>query len=902
MTTPKDEIKKRISVLQLLDDLAIEHRGVGQNIRCPWHDDAEPSCTIYEDHLFCHGGCGRKDAFDLWQVVHGSGFREALVALAGKTGVDLGGGQPADDAFAAFCQERRLRSELLLSVWRGAVRLHRQRKGARTRPALIVPTALGVDRVRYLDGAQGDEPKTSWRTRGGRAHWYGLDQAKEVLGRDGTPKVLYIVNGEPSVWACHQGGVAAVCTCAGEDGGTPRDADVLAGLGAPVRIVYDLDETGRRGAGKLLDALRRCGKFDDVAALALPDDLGDKGDVDDLHRKVGDEGLAQALAALPGVAPPRPAEEATTRPTQEPPRSPARGEPHDDIGNGQRLVRRHGDRFRYCAALGGYVSWSGSSWLPGGQAGRADVEKWAHETVRRIADEARGLRGDDFGRVMEWARTSASAHKVRAMIECARPYVTEPASVFDQADDLLNLPNGTYDLRRHEFGEHRRDDLITQSTVVPYDPRADAPLWLRCISDWFRGDADTIAYVKKLVGISLWPTAEEHVLVLFFGPGRNGKSTFLNTLRWMLGDYAQTADFSTLTARDPKDHGPRDDLAALRAARFVVAIEAERHVRLSEKTVNAATGGDEITCAAKYGHTFSYTPKFKLWLAVNALPKAPAEGEGFWARIKRVDFRPTIPKGERDPQLKEKLKAEGPGILNWALAGLRAYQQDGLGDCPAVEAATARYRADNDAFSRFFRGGCLQIPDAKSTPDELLAAQNCWAAQFQEEAMTKRAIGLRLKALGFERNRDGSSRHWIGIGIRNVLVDGTEDAEDAEDEVVAHETGDEDVDGVVTDESDLQVGDDAMTQDDAIPGSFPYARAIEKVSGNSRHLASCVTTSTPAQPNPEDAQTSVPESVASATSAGAGGLGVPESSGLDVPFADVSRPDQTVLDDGWELF
>jgi len=200
------------------------------------------------------------------------------------------------EALDRWCDRRKLDPRpLTLEPWRG--RLEWRGKGRR-RPALVFPTAIGVPRVRYLDDAP---PKTTWAHTGGAPTWYGIEAALTKLdnGWDGP---LYIVNGEPSVWACHQSGVPAVCTCAGE--GTTPKADVLAtlvgivGKSVPVRIVYDVDEEGRRGARKLRRRLRKRGA--DVEALRLPGVLGEHGDVDDLHRRVGDAGLAQALAKLAG--------------------------------------------------------------------------------------------------------------------------------------------------------------------------------------------------------------------------------------------------------------------------------------------------------------------------------------------------------------------------------------------------------------------------------------------------------------------------------------------------------------------------------------------------------------------------------------------------------------------------
>jgi hypothetical protein len=164
------------------------------------------------------------------------------------------------------------------------------------RPRVVLATDVGVPRYRYLDR---DKPKAVWH-RGGRAHWYGLRQALELGTRapPEAPEPLYIVNGEPSVWACWQSGVAAVSTGCGE-GTIPRELEELVGLGRPLAIVYDRDRPGQRGARELVRVLVRAGAL--AARRVLPEGLGRSGDVDDLHRRVGDDGLADALAALDGA-------------------------------------------------------------------------------------------------------------------------------------------------------------------------------------------------------------------------------------------------------------------------------------------------------------------------------------------------------------------------------------------------------------------------------------------------------------------------------------------------------------------------------------------------------------------------------------------------------------------------
>jgi hypothetical protein len=254
-------------------------------IRSPLREERNPSFSVKPDSETDPGGF----------TDHGTGDKGSLAELAQLLGVDprvsvtsepAPSAIPPEMTLEGFCRRRSIRDETL-------ERFKVRETVHQGRPALRFPTRAGVDRIRFLDGLK---PKAAWAERGGRAHWYGLSAA---LGRRTGRGTLYVVNGEPSVWAAAQSGVPAVCTCSGE-GTAPTDDMVrelvAAGLNG-LSVVYDRDSAGRDGALAAVEALRAGGL--EAVALELPAVLGHGGDVDDLHRRVGDDGLAAALAQLP---------------------------------------------------------------------------------------------------------------------------------------------------------------------------------------------------------------------------------------------------------------------------------------------------------------------------------------------------------------------------------------------------------------------------------------------------------------------------------------------------------------------------------------------------------------------------------------------------------------------------
>jgi len=176
-----------------------------------------------------------------------------------------------------------------------------------------------------------------------------------------------------------------------------------------------------------------------------------------------------------------------------------------------------------------------------------------------------------------------------------------------------------------------------------------------------------VRFLQRAVGYALTGMTSEQVLFFLYGTGANGKSTFIETCRNLVGEYAQQADFDTFV---PKENGhPRNDLARLAGARFVAAVEAAQGRQLAENVIKQATGGDTITARFLYREYFEFSPQFKLFLVANHKPVIIGTDEAIWRRIRLIPFTVTIPPEERDKQLLEKLQRELPGILAWAVRG-----------------------------------------------------------------------------------------------------------------------------------------------------------------------------------------------------------------------------------------
>ena len=258
----------------------------------------------------------------------------------------------------------------------------------------------------------------------------------------------------------------------------------------------------------------------------------------------------------------------------------------------------------------------------------------------------------------------------------------------------------------------------------------------------------------------------EQVLFLLYGTGANGKSTFLETVRAVVGDYFLQADFTSFAAR-PASDAPRNDLARLAGARMVAAVEADAGQSLAEATVKQVTGGDTITARMLYGEFFDFRPSFKLWLAANHKPNIRGGDVGMWRRIRLIPFVVTIPEHERDPDLLEALRAELSGILNWAVEGCLEWQRAGLGVPAEVRDATASYREEMDVLGDFVGARCFLGRDERVTAKELYDAYVAWCCENGDAVLSTKGLGRRLREKGLQAMKAAKgTRCWQGIRLR----------------------------------------------------------------------------------------------------------------------------------------
>jgi P4 family phage/plasmid primase-like protien len=436
--------------------------------------------------------------------------------------------------------------------------------------------------------------------------------------------------------------------------------------------------------------------------------------------------------------------------------------PLSDLGNANRFLARHGKKALYNHSRETWMYWDGSAWKAGGEY---KIEMMAHETVRAISQEVRiATTQEQRDLITSWALQSESGGHLREIPRTARGMLEVEQSHFDDKPWLLNVANGTIDLRTGQIRAHNREDYLTSISPTVYDPTAECPTWLNFLSDIFCDDLETITYIQRMVGYSLTGVVSEHVLPVLYGTGSNGKSTFVNTIMALLGeDYSMKAT-STLLMETQYEPHPTEK-ADVHGKRFVVAVETGEGKRLNETTIKELTGDDKIRARKMRQDFFEFPPTHKTWLTTNHRPVVRGSDHGIWRRLKLVPFLVCIPDGDQDHELKYKLFKELPGILNWAIAGCLAWQQHGIGSSESVSRATEEYKTEMDTIGQFLEDECLLDSKYSCLASDLYDAYRHWCVRVGCKALSQARFGTSLAERGHPKHKEGSVRRRLGIKL-----------------------------------------------------------------------------------------------------------------------------------------
>lgn len=435
----------------------------------------------------------------------------------------------------------------------------------------------------------------------------------------------------------------------------------------------------------------------------------------------------------------------------------------DDIGNAERLLHNFGLNLHFCPSFGKWLIWVGNRWCTDE---RGQIWEYARKTAREIITEAYGAEEARRDALLKHARRSCSNQSIKAMVEQAKSMGQIPIlpNELDKDPWRLNLINGTMDLKTGKLKENKREDLISKVCPIEYDKTAKAPLWEKFLNRIFDGNQDLIKFIQRAIGYSLTGSTKEEVFFVLYGNGQNGKSKFLEVISALLGDYSTQAPLNTFMAK--QNDAVSNDIAMLKGARLVKAIETDEGKRLSEALVKQLTGGDMVTARFLRQEYFQFQPEFKIFIATNHKPQVRGNDEGMWRRIRLIPFSIKIPEEERDNDLIYKLLKELPGIFNWTLKGCLEWQKYGLGMPECVRQATNVYRAESDTIGNFIDECAIKQPGAKISVADLYSRYIKWAAESGEIPRKKIDFNKQLEGLGYiKATGKGNYLFWHGLTI-----------------------------------------------------------------------------------------------------------------------------------------
>ncbi|HXR90608.1 MAG TPA: phage/plasmid primase, P4 family [Steroidobacteraceae bacterium] len=436
-----------------------------------------------------------------------------------------------------------------------------------------------------------------------------------------------------------------------------------------------------------------------------------------------------------------------------------------DIANARRLAQAHGQNIRFTEARG-WLVWDYRRWAADDSGVR--VQALAKETATSILAEAHG---DNEARMLRHARRSQSRGGVEAMTYLLRsePGILVPVDAFDSDPWLLNVANGTLDLRTGTLRPHAREDHLTKVVSIDFDESAECPLWNEFLNRITGQGEELRAYLGRLAGYLLTGVTTEQTFHFLYGEGANGKSVYCEIIAQLLGEYAMIGQPQMIMAR--RHSGVPNDIARLKGMRGVLMNETSHDSRFDEARLKDLTGTDSLTGRFLNREFFDFAPTHKLLLRGNHKPTIVGTDKGIWRRLHLIPFIVSIPEAEQDRQLLEKLRAELPGILRWAVTGCLEWRRLGLAPPSLITQAVDEYRHESDTLGRFIEERCQTGASAQVQTSVFFTQYREYCQQLGEPNLSQRDLAIDMERRGYRRRRTtGGARIFGGIDLNATCL------------------------------------------------------------------------------------------------------------------------------------
>lgn len=426
----------------------------------------------------------------------------------------------------------------------------------------------------------------------------------------------------------------------------------------------------------------------------------------------------------------------------------------------------------FCRAYG-WLAWTGTHWA---------------------ADDGIAARNELFTLLRHAARDT-NAETVKAANQCMNdgpqrgvlsiasnlPEFHVTLENLDVDPYLLNLENGTYDLRTGELRQHDPMDHLTKIARASYEPSATGPVWDDHL-EYFQPSLDVREFLQRFFGYSLLGKVTEHVLLICYGAqGANGKGTMDRIIQHTLGDYATTANQNLLVAtRANSADAPSPARFALLGRRYVGMSETEKRAPIAEALMKNLTGGDIVSARALHKDEVTFQPSHTLCLFTNHKPKLSGDDSAVWRRVKLVPFDISRPKAEQDTTIDDQLKLEMNYVLQWMIDGYHAWTALGLAAPASVEAATSEYQYEEDSTSQFIDEHLVSDATSVIPTRDVWERYEEFVRETQSVALTPKELYQHMENAGYSRVRRSSGHMFKGVAIRVEPVSPTAEMLDDE--------------------------------------------------------------------------------------------------------------------------
>ena len=445
---------------------------------------------------------------------------------------------------------------------------------------------------------------------------------------------------------------------------------------------------------------------------------------------------------------------------------------YDDTGNAQRFRDANAGLIHYNHVDGCWIYWDGVRWA---SDENGEIKRRADKMLADMAKDLKEMQDDPAYNAYKKHLSRSRSHRGKeGFIAEARHLEGVPVlpSEMDRAGNAFNVRNCLISLKTGRTAEHDKKYMISKLAPVTYDENARCPRWDSFIEEVTCGDKSLQLYLQRMIGYCMTAYTKEQCMFFLYGNGSNGKSVFVDTIAYMLGEYAASCQPETVMMRD-RNNTARGDLARLKGARMVVTSEPNDGCRLDEGIVKQMTGGTEnkLTARFLYGREFEFSPEFKIVMSTNYKPVIKGTDNGIWRRVRLIPFTAEFTKENRDPQLTEKLRRELPGILNWAIAGAVGWCKEGLPPCAIIDEAGQEYRSEMDRVQQFL-DDCTTRSESSSTQASTL--YKCYKAWCSEQGdrfpvgSTKFFMELKRR---FKSRKTEAYNEYIGIKINDLGMD-----------------------------------------------------------------------------------------------------------------------------------